>query len=374
MSNEIEPISEETGQGWALARQWQLAWRTLKWSFFALVAFSFMLVIGQGFLFYRVFADIHPVLGGLFILLLAGLLGVLVGRPILSFFRTPVMATAPEWKEGMDMRVGLRERLKYDLDYLKAMSRNPLLAVDRASILQDIEAGRALLATVLDAEEAVLADLKQTVIVFEQERIEARLAGIDVQVDRLIHAEAVGVGAATAISMNGTLDAFIVLWRNANLVSKIAELYFGRPSLRGSLLILRDVAMIVVASRALDDATDIAGEVIGGLLGRMGGLIAGPVMDGAINSMMTLKLGYLAKRRCRSFQGWRADQAPSISAAALQRVKTESVSVASELLKRCGGLTATAARATESVVSGSKNAWALVRSWFGGEKPGPVVE
>ena len=170
---------------------------------------------------------------------------------------------------------------------------------------------------------------------------------------------------ATAFSMNGTVDAFVVLWRNANLIAKISQIYFGRPHLGGTLLILRDVAAIVVVSRALEDVTDMTGDVIGGLLGRMGGLIAGPVMDGAVNAMLTLKMGYLAKRRCRAFEGWSARQARSISAEALARVKKESGSVATDLLKRCGGLTSRAAWAAEQTMSGSRNAWSMIQGWFG---------
>ncbi|MCA8905174.1 MAG: DUF697 domain-containing protein, partial [Hyphomonas sp.] len=186
-----------------------------------------------------------------------------------------------------------------------------------------------------DEVHAISADLEA----FERQHIEALLKPLDKQVDSLIHAEAVGVGIATAVSMNGTVDAFIVLWRNANLVARISRIYFGRPHLMGSLRILRDVAAIVVVSRALEDVTDITGDVIGGLLGKMGGLVAGPVMDGGVNAMMTLKLGYLAKRRCRSFKGWSAKQAKSISAEALKDVKEESGSVVTDLLKGVGGLT-----------------------------------
>lgn len=351
---------------WELARQWRRAWAVLKFSFTALVVILFLVVIGQGFLFYQMFDAVHPALGVGFAVLLAGLLAVLVGRPLVSFFRTPVMAEPPAMPvAGVAVTAGdLAARIGYDLKYLKALARNPALTAEQASIEADMEKGRALLARAR-AEGADLDEVSGALARFEADAIEARLVAIDAEVDRMIHAEAVGVGVATAISMNGTVDAFIVLWRNANLVAQVARAYFGRPHLRGSLMILRDVAAIVVISRAVDDITDMTGELIGGLLGRMGGLVAGPVMDGAVNSMMTLKLGYLAKRRCRSFKGWSPAQAPSITASALARVKRESGSVAADLLKRCGGLTATAAKATTSVMEGSKTAWGLVQSWFG---------
>jgi uncharacterized membrane protein YcjF (UPF0283 family) len=257
-------------------------------------------------------------------------------------------------------------RLKYDLKYLDMLASNPLLQDERDALREGIAQGRALQDRISRCAPADAVSMSVALETFERVHIEALLKPLDAKVQSLIHAEAVGVGVATAVSLNGTIDAFIVLWRNANLVARISRIYFGRPHLGGSLRILRDIAAIVVVSRALDDVTEITGEVIGGLLGRMGGLVAGPLMDGGVNAMMTLKLGYLAKRRCRSFKGWSAGQAKAISEEALEGVKQESGSVVSDLLKRCGGLTSHAARATEKALSGSKNAWALVQSWFGG--------
>jgi len=362
--------TQDEGFEWDLAAQWARGWRLLKWVFTAVSLLGLLVVVGQGFLFYRIFADIHPGLGWAFVAVLASLLGLLVGRPLLAFFRTPVMARPPATPAdpARPTRRELTARVRYDISYLKALQSNRELAEEHGAIPADLEAGRALLARITGdggATASSRAGLVREIERFEAARIEARLSRLDARIDRIIHAEAVSVGVATAVSMNGTVDAFIVLWRNANLVSRIARLYFGRPNLRGSLIILRDVAAIVVMSRALEDVTDITGEVIGGLLGRMGGLVAGPVMDGGINAMMTLKLGHLAKRRCRSFEAWTPEKAPSISADALERVKRESGSVATELLKRCSGLTRSAARATEGVMSGSKSAWSVVGSWFG---------
>lgn len=376
MNDVVAPLpapDDETAQtnDWELASQFLRMWRYLKWSFTALVVISFLLVIGQGFMFYRIFADVHPSLGWAFIAVLSLILLVLVGRPLAGFFRTPVMATPPDVHVDPENpgAAAMKERLHYDLKYLKAMRRNPELSLERPLIDADIKVGQGLLARCGVAKGEDAKALAQDIANFETKHIEVRLRALDARIDRLIHAEAVSVGVATAISMNGTIDAFIVLWRNANLVSRIARTYFGRPNLRGSLLILRDVAAIVVLSRAVEDVTEMTGEIVGGLLGRMGGLVAGPVMDGGINAMMTLKLGYLAKRRCRSFEAWTPERSGSIAEEALKRVKAESGSVIAELLKRSGGLTSTAAKAAERAMDGSKNAWAQVQSWFGRKSP-----
>ncbi|MEM7768454.1 MAG: hypothetical protein AAF253_13365, partial [Pseudomonadota bacterium] len=74
---------------WELARQWSLAWRTLKWGFSAVIVLGFLVVIGQGYLFFRIFADIHPAFGWVFAATLTAALAWLVGRPLMNFFGTP---------------------------------------------------------------------------------------------------------------------------------------------------------------------------------------------------------------------------------------------------------------------------------------------
>ena len=363
--------SDKPPQQWELAAQWAQGWQMVKLAASILVVITCLIVIGQGYLFYRLFDDLHPVAGLVYIAGLTAALAWLVARPIAAFLSMPVAARPPDIL--IDPKApdpaAIAARLNYDVRYLKMLAANPEVQAERAAILESMAKGRALASRAARAAPAEAHALSLDLQAFEREHIEARLAPLDRRVNQIIHAEAVGVGVATALSMNGTVDAFIVLWRNANLVAKVSRIYFGRPHLMGSLRILRDVAAIVVAARALEDVTDITGEVIGSLLGRMGGLIAGPVMDGGINAMMTLKLGYLAKRRCRSFKGWTAGQAAAISEGALREVKAESGSVITDLLKRVGGLTTHATRATERVLAGSRSTWELIRSWFGGGHP-----
>lgn len=352
---------------WELAEQWNHFWACMKWGATAVLVLLALLIIGQGFLYYKVFADIHPVLGWVFVAALAGLLFLLVGRPLKAYLSTPVVATPPDVEldpEALSIE-GLKKRLAYDIKFLKALARHPELKAENIAITASIDEVNAMLRD-LKRGNADITDYAEKLAQFEAERIESLLTPLDAKVDRLIRTEATSIGVATAISMNGTVDAFIVLWRSANLVAKISRIYFGRPNFRGSMMILRDVAGIVVLSRALEDVTDITGDVIGSMLGRMGGLVAGPVMDGAINAMMALKLGYMTKRRCRSFKGWKPSQARSISANALARVQKESGAVVGELIKACGGLTASAAKATEHVMTGSRNVWSTIQSWFGG--------
>jgi uncharacterized membrane protein YcjF (UPF0283 family) len=203
--------------------------------------------------------------------------------------------------------------------------------------------------------------------------MEPLLAPLDRLVEQDIHAEATAVGVATAISLSGAVDAAIVLWRNVNMVSRVARIYYGRPSLRASLLVVRDVAGAVVLSRALDDVTDMAGDALGRVAGRIGGMIAGPVMDGSVNALVTLKLGYLAKSRCRSFTAWTPQKKANALAEVFNQIKTESVSVTGELVKTLGGVGGAVGGAVAwaggKAVAAPRSAWTQVRRLVA-RKPG----
>ncbi len=348
---------EAQSQRWEFAAQWKLAWRTLMWVFWGGVVLGALVVVGQGYLYFQLFADIHPALGYAFVAVLTAAIGWFIVRPLIGFFSMPVMAAPPDvhFDHGAPDAASCAARLRYDLRYLNAMRANPELAEVRAAIDAAYEEGRGLAQRKAQAE-----DIRR----FEAERIVPLLAPLDDKVDKIVRAEAIAVGMSTAVSLNGTIDAFIVLWRNANLIGRVSRIYFGRPHLRGSLRILRDVAAVVLLSRALDDVTDISGEAIGGLLGRFGGVVAGPVLDGAVNALMTLKLGYLAKNRCRSFEAWDAKTARKAAKSVFDRVRKESAGVAAELMKRCGGFASAAAGAAEQTAQSAKNAWSAVQGLF----------
>ena len=91
----VVPTGPSDDVQWELASQWAMAWRFLKWSVTAFVVIGFLVVIGQGFLFYRMFDDVHPVLGYAYVVVLALILAVLVGRPLASFLAMPVAARPP---------------------------------------------------------------------------------------------------------------------------------------------------------------------------------------------------------------------------------------------------------------------------------------
>ena len=122
------------------------------------------------------------------------------------------------------------------------------------------------------------------------------------------------------------------------------------------MMILRDVMTAVLLSRALDDVTDAAGEALGGLVTRLGGLVVGPMIDGSVNALMTTKLGYLAKKRCRSFDVWNEAKAQRATRDVLEQVKKESASLINDVIKASSGFIGAATNAAGGVVGAAGDA------------------
>lgn len=365
-----QPQPEEK---WEIADQWQRLWRTLKWAVSGFVCVGALICVGQIYLFQQIFSDIHWALGGGFTFIVTGLAIWFIAIPLIRFFKAPAIAEPP----NVDLTattvspIHVLRRMTYDLTYLKGLARNPEMATHLTAISQT-RADLSVLKDDLTKSTTSATEIARTLADFERQRIAPLLDDLDRTVDGYIQKEALAVGTATAVSLNGSVDAFIVLWRNINMIARISRLYYGRPSLRLSLIILRDVMTAVLFSRALDDVTDAAGEALGGLVTRLGGLVVGPMLDGSVNALTTTKLGYLAKRRCRSFDVWTHARAQRATLDVFEQVKRESSTLVGELIKMCGGFIGAASGAAGGVIGAAagtagkvlkapKSAWSLVQ-------------
>jgi len=172
------------------------------------------------------------------------------------------------------------------------------------------------------------------------------LSTMDVKVKSLIEREARLVGVSTALSPSGPLDTAIALWRNSRLVFQIAAIYGVRPHGYQSFRLLRRVvfntvvaglsqeamqmlyaaygpAAVEAASRGFRSIFDLiyrggmmwatVEPVSGGLLAAGGAFgkgasdfagaaaaqVTGPLLQGLLNSILTIRVGLVAQNECR---------------------------------------------------------------------------
>ncbi len=345
---------------WELHRQFAQLLRRLRWAGRLLLFGGALMVLAQIASVYRLFRDVHPVAGWVAALTFAAALAWFVGRPVWSLVRVPRAVrpprlapagtrTAEDWKRQRD----------YIGRYLRALRSNPELddRVERIDLALDE------LHRLRPASAAGGTNSGDDLTAFEREHVLPLLTELDARVDALIQREALAVGTMTAVSPNGSLDVFLVLWRNVNMVATIARLYYGRPGLRGTALVAQDVASAVLLASVMEKLSDMSA----GLIRKMGegsraiplvGALVGPTLDGVVNAIMTMKLGYLARERCRSFEAWDRNTTTSVLERSFRAVSLNSRFVLDELVKAAGGpvgamrATADAGRDTVQQVSG----------------------
>ncbi len=122
-----------------------------------------------------------------------------------------------------------------------------------------------------------------------------------------IKKQAQTVFLTTAISQNGTLDAFTVLYVLIQLVWRLIKTYDTRPSLKKIIHIYKNVFLTVLMTRSLEDLDLIEAQLeplIASLFGSslismipgsvsMTNLVVNSLFQGAINALLTLRVGII---------------------------------------------------------------------------------
>lgn len=312
--------------------------RFARYASYTLIGFMLVFLAFRVAELYRFFADMHPVAGYGFLAVFLFLFAWLIGRPVMRFLRMPVVIRPPTLPaRGHRTPKDMVRHLHFVERYVQHLLKNPEWEGSPAQVEAAVAECRALRDEAGAAAPDAIEALSKKVGAFEKGTVGKLLAPLDRKASEVIRKEAMGVGVSTAVSWNGTVDAFIVLWRNCNLVARVATIYYGRPGTRGTLSILRDVSAATLASMYLEDLTEAAGSAIGGIFGKTVGVIAGPVMDGGLNAVATLRIGYVAKARCRAFEGWNERTRVEAVGEALKEAGLFTKEVVGAVVKTVGG-------------------------------------
>jgi uncharacterized membrane protein YcjF (UPF0283 family) len=361
MDNGPEPAEAPT-QNRDFIKDLKGLWRMVRYFVIIAACVLAVLFLGQLYAAYDMLAAVppQPWIGVGFVVVVVVLLGLLVGIPLLRFLRLSVVAKPPTMPERTeDVRPAhIAQRLKYLDEYLDRMKRNPLLEEQASAFAAAGDTIADFSRRARSGGAASLQPLIDEIAAFEQDEVDRLLEPLDDHVGSTIRTEALGVGVATALSMNGTMDAFIVLWRQVNMVSRIGKIYYGRPGPLGSIKLVGEVLGATVASAYLDDLTEAAGGMLTSLLGGVAGAVAGPMVNGTANALVTVRVGYLAKARCRSFEAWTGERRAHAMRRALAFTREQSKEIAAALVSTVGdSVGGGVARAAGSVKDKLKNAW-----------------
>ncbi len=259
----------------------------------ALLAFVFVAL--QWLQLHLLLAALHPALAwsasGVFAggVTLAGVWMSWRWRRLPRVLRPPELPeTASEWSPAQ------REAfLRFVQSALARLEQHPRLPAEVHAKLPGLGETLASAPSVTDSEELV-----QRV----EEGFDAALAPLDELASKEIWRAARDVALLTALTPSALLDVGVTLVRNAELVVRVAQIYDGRPGIRGSLRVMRDVLTAALTAGVAERVAEGAGELAADAFGSVGARLIGPAGQGLANGLITLRLGRAAQRRCRSLR------------------------------------------------------------------------
>ncbi len=272
------------------------------------VAWAFLLVatavlVLEAIHLHQLLAGIHPWLAwgvtGLLVTLLAGFAGWIGWR----WWRLPRVIEPPDLPPPAGWTPRQRRRyLGFVRRWLARQEANPALD----------EAARRRVPAVLARIEAIAGG---------EHDDEALVRAVETEIDRLLEpldrkarAEvwqaASQVALLTAVNPSALVDALVTLVRNLELMARVATLYYGRPGPLGTFRVVRDVLASAVTAGIVDRIADSAGGALAEVAGNWTARLAGPVGQGLVNGLLTVRLGDVAVLRCRSLRSRRVGIRP----------------------------------------------------------------
>ncbi len=253
---------------------------------------------------------ISPVLGWLFVAVLAGGVIALLGHYLLSLRRNPRAVTPPPLPEDLAQATfpELRRYTKYLARYLRRLAENPTL---------DGESRRRAHATSAEIEEVLrhhplLDDLRRSIARTEADVVTPLLAALGEKASKEVRQCVRDVMLGVTLSPYASIDLLFVLYRNGSMVLRIARIYRTRPAIREQLLILHDVFAVCATVSFLN----IGRKLIENLFSQVPivGRFIDDIGQGMGAGLMTSVAGHAAMDRCAAFRAWsKEEEAKSLS-------------------------------------------------------------
>ncbi len=284
----LDHLTRAVGRAWAIVRRVLIG---------ALILAGALVLLELVHL-HGLLASVHPwlahgVIGALVLVSLA-----VVARFAWRWWTLPGVLTPPElpaetaaWSRG-----DRAAYLKFARRYLERQSRNPAFENDGREAVREALASVGTLSAESDAGELV-RDVEAL--------IDRVMEPIDRRARREVWRSATEIAVLTAVNPSAMLDVLITLLRNLELSARIATLYFGRPGLVGTAKLARDVLAVAATAGVLDRVVESAGTVAADMAGSWSARVAGPVGQGLVNGLLTVRLGDAAVERCRSLRSRR---------------------------------------------------------------------
>ena len=264
--------------------------RLLIWGGVILGVLMAIFIVNQFWTLYQLLAQLHPIVAGAVIAALA------LGLAYICFKVTRQLVKNQPVLE-LPLNPSDEEYAAYLDSWLAMLAKNPHLDATQYQLLA--EGGELT----LDAESKAAL-------------INEGLATLKDKSLPMIKENANAIFLSTAISQNGSLDSFMVLFSLLRMVWQLASFYETRPSLVSLLKLYLQVASVVLMARTLEDAdliedqmepliASIIGESLASAIPGMvpvANLVVSSLMEGTVNAFLTMRVGLIAQNYLGSAQ------------------------------------------------------------------------
>ena len=267
-----------------MSQWWKDFKRLMIWLSVILGLILTVFIINQFWLLYQLMSQLHPIFAAVVIAILVIALGIICYKLLRQLVKNqPILELSDKPSD--------EEYTAYLDNWLTILSKNPHL--DTAHF-----------------QSVLLNETKETLD--NQHKLTLINEGLAMLQERslpMIKENANAIFLSTAISQNGSLDSFMVLFTLMRMIWQLAKFYETRPSLMSLLKLYLQVASIVLMARTLEDTdliedqmepliASIIGESLASAIPGMvpvSNLIVSSLMEGTVNAFLTLRVGLLAQ-------------------------------------------------------------------------------
>lgn len=266
-----------------MSQWWKDLKRLLIWGGVILGVLMTIFIVNQFWTLYQLLAQFHPIFAAAVIAVLVLGLAYICFKVTRQLVKNQVVIELP-------LNPSDEEYTAYLDSWLTMLAKNPHLdATQYQPLIKEDE-------LTLDAESKAAL-------------INEGLATLKEKSLPMIKENANAIFLSTAISQNGSLDSFMVLFSLLRMVWQLASFYETRPSLVSLLKLYLQVASVVLMARTIEDAdliedqmepliASIIGESLASAIPGMvpvANLVVSSLMEGTVNAFLTMRVGLITQ-------------------------------------------------------------------------------
>jgi len=262
-----------------------------------LLTFFILLELMRGYVFFH---RIHAWAGAGYVITVLAFLLFSVFYILGKWYRIPRVLKAPELPDDVQNASfkELHAYAYYLAEYMQRLMENKLLDEKQISHLKH---GITGIADVFSAHP-LRDDLIREIDLVENKVIQPVLTDLEVTATEEVRSSVRDIMLGVTLSPYHTIDLLIVLYRNACMVVRIANIFESRPEKYEQFLIIRDTLRVVAAVNILNMGRTLMESLFSNL--PLVGRAVDDISQGLGAGLLTSATGHAAILRCAAFRPW----------------------------------------------------------------------